>query len=46
MLYEPRPYGVGKPIPLVIVKASNASDPKLIDWYRGKQRFCPLFISR
>lgn len=42
MLYEPRPYGVGKSIPLVLVKAANASDPKLIRWDQNNSKIVHL----
>jgi hypothetical protein len=42
MMYEPRPYGVGKPIPLVLVKAVNASDPKLIQWGQNNSKIVHL----
>eukprot|EP01043_Picozoa_sp_COSAG02_P070631 COSAG02_NODE_12586_length_1522_cov_1.477161_2_plen_288_part_00 len=45
MLYEPRPYGVGKPIPLILVKAVNASDPKLINWDQNNSKIVHLKIA-
>jgi hypothetical protein len=46
MMYEPRPYGVGKPIPLIVVRAQNASDPKLIGWQQNQSKIVPLKIAQ
>ena len=45
ILYEPRPYGVGKPIPLVLVKAKNASDPRLVEWDQANSKIVRLNIA-